>query len=94
MHICRKCTHPSESVHPNGQKCAFVQFVQFCFIFTSRVCGRGNVFVVFVCLSVCLSVRTITFEARLIQKLHFWYAGPYLGQVKVSKPLGQHQGLY
>ena len=32
-------------------------------IFTSRVCGRGNVFVMSVCLSVCLSVRDTTFEA-------------------------------
>ena len=40
------------------------------YIFTSRVCGRGNVFVVSVCVSVCvclcvcvcLSVQAITFE--------------------------------
>ena len=29
-------------------------------VITSRVCGRGNVFVVSVC--VCVSVRSITFE--------------------------------
>ena len=33
------------------------------FFVISRICGRGNVFMVFVCLSVCSSVRTITFEA-------------------------------
>ena len=33
-------------------------------VITSRVCGRGNVFVMSVCLCVCvcLSVRAITFE--------------------------------
>ena len=44
---------------------------------TSRVCGRGNVFVVSVCvcLSVCLSVWAVTFEAFDIETsfLVWWY---------------------
>ena len=31
-------------------------------IIPSRVCGRGNVFVVSVCMSVCVSVQAVTFE--------------------------------
>ena len=48
-------------------------------LITSRVCGRGNVFVVCVCLSVCLSVcvsvQAITFEAIDIETsfLVWWY---------------------
>ena len=31
-------------------------------IITSPICGRGNVFAMSMCVSVCLSVRDITFE--------------------------------
>ena len=43
--------------------------------FTPRVCGRGNVFIVSVCVSVCLSVQAITFEAvdTEISLLAWWY---------------------
>ena len=43
-------------------------------VFTSRVCGRGNVFVVSVCVCVC-SVRAITFEPVDIETsfLVWWY---------------------
>ena len=46
-------------------------------VITSRVCGRGNVFVVSVCLCVCLcvSVWAITFEPVDIETsfLVWWY---------------------
>ena len=56
---------------------------------------EGNVFVVCacvcLCVSVCVSVLTKILK-QLTQKLHFWYGGSswsYLGQVWVSKLLGQ-----
>ena len=46
-------------------------------IFTSCVCGRGNVFIVCVsaCLCVCLSIQAITFETVDIEPLflEWWY---------------------
>ena len=47
-----------------------------------------------VCVCVCLSVRAITFEPVDIET-SFWYgvtSWPYLGQVWVSRSLGQGQG--
>ena len=46
-----------------------------CTIITSRVCGRGDVFIVYVCvyqcdcLSVCVSIQDTTFEAVDIETL-------------------------
>ena len=59
-------------------------------------CGRGNVFVmsVCVCVSVCLSVCLFGLNFWM-SWLQFWYgvtSWPYLGQVWVSQSLGQGQG--
>ena len=68
-------------------------------IFTSRVCSRGIIFVVCVC--VCLSVCLCLFVClgynfwTSWHRLHFWCGGTswqYLGQVWVSRSLGQGQG--
>ena len=53
--------------------------VHIIYIITSRICGRGNVFIVYVhvcvCVCVCLFVRAITFEPVNIETsfLVWWY---------------------
>ena len=70
------CVTHNNSVYGN---CMKFQSTSHTVVFTSRACGRGNVFVVSVCLcvcvSVCLSVRAITFEAvdKETSFLVWWY---------------------
>ena len=61
---------------------------------TARVCGRGNVFVVCVCMSVCLSVWAITFEAVDIETsfLVWWYILTISRSSLSIKVIGSGQG--
>ena len=42
-------------------------------IITSRVCGRGNVFLLSMCLPVCMSVLAIIFDVVDVETSFFWY---------------------
>ena len=70
-------------IHPFPFADFYIKQNNFLF-FTSRICGRGNVFVVPLCVrvSVCLSVRAITFEPVDIETsfLVWWYILTYPGQ--------------